>query len=223
MNPDPYGFHAPWFEALEALYAGGAVAAAKRRQDPWFGPDKRVLYVGAGAAGEARAAAAKGARVTLLEPSPAMGRVATKRFARRGLAMTLVPETLEAFKPEQRYDLVVANFFLNIFPMPDLTAQLKRLTDLVAPNGHLLIADFEPWRSGPMGVLQRCYWSVGYWLAAKFTGDKAHPLYDYRPLLHHLGWREQGHRCFRIWGLGPRWIYSASFSRCSKPHSTAAQ
>ena len=213
---DPYGLLAPIYVTLEAIYGGGAIGAAKRAGcDLLVG--RRVLYVGAGTAAEAPSAARAGARVSLLEPSPAMGRLALARFTRAGLSRPhLYRCRLDAARG--RFEVVVANFFLNIFTEPGLRVALTQISDLLEDSGLLLIADFAPLRD--RAWLQRLHWYLPLVVARLFTRDPIHPVYDYVPMAQQMGFRLLEARTFRPFRFGPAWYRFLVFSR-DQPSSRA--
>ena len=94
------------------------------------------------------------------------------------------------YTPEQPFDAVTCNFFLNIFTRPVMEQVLERAAALVRPGGTLLIADFAP----PQGhfllravhrifykVSNVIYWSVGL--------CPLHPIYIYADYYPKLGLR----------------------------------
>jgi len=212
VTADPYAFLAPWFEAIEAGYSGGAIRAAKHC---FLGvqADRDVIYLGSGTASEAVVAARSGARVTLLEPSTAMGQGALRRFRRAGLPM---PDWQQCplSRAEGRFDVAVAHFFLNLFTREALDAALGKIQSLLRAEGHLIIADFSPWLSD--GRLLRWYWYLPLHISSKFTGDPVHPLFDFRVSAQSAAFDLLEERAFRIFGFGPSW-FRASLLRKIAP------
>ncbi len=143
-------------------------------------PGDRVLYVGVGSCEDAIEAARMGVRVTCLDLSAAMIEKGRERFAEANLPGEFVCADIMKYTPEQPFDAVTCNFFLNIFTRPVMEQVLERAAALVRPGGTLLIADFAP----PQGrfllravhrifykVSNVIYWSVGL--------CPLHPIYIY--------------------------------------------
>ena len=50
----------------------------------------------------------------------------------------------EAFESDQKYDVVVANYFLDLFTDDDLPAIINKIKSLMRSEGILLVSDFRP-------------------------------------------------------------------------------
>lgn len=112
--------------------------------------------------------------------------------------------------PEQPFDAVVANFFLNVFSRPVTESVLARLAGLIRPGGKLLIADFAPVRGNLVPrVLHRAYYGTGnflYWMKGLCA---LHPIYAYADYYPQLGLKLHHTRHFRIFRRGP-WIFQTT-------------
>ncbi len=192
---------ASWYDGLGELYSGGAIRRAKLAHLEWVRSGDEVLYAGAGTGLEAVAAREAGARVTLLDTSPAMLSQARLRFEARGLPVVapeveLRQESLESHLRARPYDVVVASFFLNVYAKDALPAALARLASLVRPNGHLVIVDFAPpsprWT---LRAVQQAYYVPPLLLFGALVGNPWHPLYDYARALGETD---------RFWGVPER-------------------
>lgn len=128
------------------LATGGQNLAARLSQIDDLVPGERVLYVGVGSGEDAIEAARRGLLVTCLDLSEGMVQMARERFAEAGLPGEFVAADLMQYVPDQPFDAVVANFFLNVFSRPLMEGMLARLAGLVRPGGKLLIADCSPAR-----------------------------------------------------------------------------
>jgi len=147
-----------------------------------------VLYVGAGAGEDAVLAAERGVTLTCLDRSPAMLRRLEKRLSARALQAELVEADLIDFAPDQRFDVIVANFFLNVFDPQALERILAQIASLLAVEGRLFVADFRP--PGERGVsrfLYSLYYKPLNWSAWWLGLCALHPIYDYAPMLEGLG------------------------------------
>jgi SAM-dependent methyltransferase len=88
----------------------------------------RVLEVGCGDGELALAMDAAGYAVTAIDPEAPVGEI----FERVGL---------EDFATEERFDAVVASVALH--HIPDLAAAVERIATLVAPQGRLVLSEFD--------------------------------------------------------------------------------
>ena len=126
-----------WADKMRALgyydgYLGFLSAGAYRAP-----PGQRVIDVGAGTAAFAEAwTAIQGPEhaVTLLEPSARMAERGAAQMDRRGVAATLAPEPLEAFAPEDKFDVVLAAHVIEHGDAPGMLAAMRRLS---AQGGRL--------------------------------------------------------------------------------------
>ena len=114
------------------------------------------------------------------------------------------------------YDLVAANYFLNVFGRARMEAMAAHLTAQLKPGGTLMIADFAP----PSGnLLQRLgaelHHGIPALVFALIVQQVPHAIYDYRPLLAGLGLRLDEVRYFQLYGRGPRRLMSLTATRAA--------
>jgi demethylphylloquinol methyltransferase len=122
---------------------------------------ERVLYVGVGPGEDAVLAARHGARVTCLDLSAQMLAQAAARMQRAGLSAEFLQADVLEHRRLDYYDVVVVNFFLNVFSEQQMQHMLAYLVTLVRPDGKLLISDFATPRGNPLARgLQAIYWGV---------------------------------------------------------------
>lgn len=194
------------YDLLADLYGLGLIRACKRSQLTAVRPGDRVLFAGAGSGGEALEAARKGARVTVVDLSPRMLSRARDRFRKAGLdsSVELILGDVREHVREPGYDVVAAQFFLNVFPEPGMEEMLSHLAGLVRPGGCLLIADFAPAGENALaGALRRFYFGIAVLAFRVLAGNPVHALYDYAGLLPGAGLRLVERQGFRPLGLGP--------------------
>lgn len=103
------------------------------------GPSDVVVDIGCGAGNAARAAARRGARVTGVDPSPTMLRVA--RTATRGLpALTWAQGGAESL-PVRDGSATVVWALATVHHWPDVDASLREIVRVLAPGGRLLVLE----------------------------------------------------------------------------------
>jgi len=188
FDTHPYGVVAGFYDELAALYSLGRIPATKRLQRDWIARGDRVLYAGVGRGEDALEALHRGARVTAVDLAPRMLERLRRRLGREGLEATLLVGDVARVDLEGCFDVVVANYFLNLFDQAHAEAMLARLVERVAPGGALFIADFAPARGGRLGrwltalhyrPVNAIVWALG--LCAW------HPIFDHRAMLGRAG------------------------------------
>jgi demethylmenaquinone methyltransferase/2-methoxy-6-polyprenyl-1,4-benzoquinol methylase len=192
------------------LATGGQNLATRLSQIEDLIPGERVLYVGVGSGEDAIEAARRGSLVTCLDFSEGMVQRARERFAEARIPGEFVAADVMQYVPDQPFDAVVANFFLNVFSKPMMESILARLAGLVRPGGKLLIADCSPARgSVVLRAMHRAYYGAGnllYWMKGLCA---LHPIYVYADYYPQLGLRLRKTRHFRIFRRGP-WIFQTT-------------
>lgn len=198
-----------FYERLNRLFTGGQNLATRLSQIDDMHAGQRVLYVGVGPGEEALEAARKGIKVTCVDLSPSMVEIVRQRFEKAGLPGEFVCADIMEFEPEEPYDVVVSNFFLNIFSRPMMLQMLTRLVSLVRPGGDFVVADFAPPRGNiVLRSRHRLYYTVAnvaHWTLGLCA---LHKIYNYAEYYPGLGLKLQSTRYFRLSILGPGpWIF----------------
>jgi ubiquinone/menaquinone biosynthesis C-methylase UbiE len=194
-----------WFyEQLSALFSFGRIHAIKATQVPELESGERVLYVAVGTGKDAALAAERGAVVTCLDLAPAMLKRARRRIERAGYEAAFVNADVMEHNPETPYDVVTANFLLNIFPEPVMPRVLAKLVELVRPGGRVMIADFAP----PEGSAMARAFQFGYAGTANFTFwamglAPLQPVYDFRRYFPDAGLELLDTTDLRVLPFGP--------------------
>lgn len=183
--------HVAWcYEGIARVYSLGAIPRIKASQVRLMKPGQRALYVGVGAGEDALIAARSDVDVSCLDLSKAMlGRV-RKRFEREGLRAQLIESDVLDHHPVEPYDIVVANFVLNVFSPQAMHDVMLHLESLLAKDGRLLIADFTP--PGPSvasRILHVIYYKSINIVAWALRLCALHPIYDYEDELPALALR----------------------------------
>lgn len=171
------------YDVLANLVSAGRIRAVKQAQLEDIRPGDRVFYAGVGGGEDAAMAARAGARVTVLDLSPKMLARAERRFRREGVHEKIerITGNVLQYRPAAPFDVVCANFFLNVFSPADKHEVLTHLRTLVRQGGKLLIADFAPAEGGFLLCLARNVYSAVTMLSCHMiAGNALHRLYDYR-------------------------------------------
>src|SRR5438552_4018175 len=124
------------YDALAHLYSGGQIYALKTSQAGELCPSDRVLYVGVGGGADAILAARHHASVTILDLSPLMLERAARKFRAAGLqdSVEIICSDVLEHQRVAYYDVVVVNFFLNMFSEPTVKVMLAHLAKMIKPD-----------------------------------------------------------------------------------------
>lgn len=191
------------YEWIAELYSFGAIARAKAAQTKALRPGQRVLYVGVGAGEDAVLAAERGASLTCLDLSGAMLARLSARLDARSLQAELIEGDVFDYAPGVTYDVVVANFVLNVFSEATVAALLKHLATLLAPGGKILIADFAPpSESAGRRALYAAYYRPINWAAWSLRLCELHPIYNYPDYFEAAGLVLASRSPFALWRGG---------------------
>jgi demethylphylloquinol methyltransferase len=132
------------YDAAAHLYSGGKIRALKAAQIGALQPGQKILYAGVGDGEDAVLATNRQVSLTLLDLSQGMLDRAKSKFQAldaEGSLELICSDVLKHQRPGH-YDVVVANFFLNVFTEPMMKAVLAHLATLLKPGGKLLIGRF---------------------------------------------------------------------------------
>ena len=197
---------AKFYDAAAHLYSGGQIRALKLSQIAELQPGQRILYAGVGDGEDAVLAANRQVTLTLLDLSQGMLDRAADKFQSVGAEGCLELICADVLRHERpaHYDIVVANFFLNVFTEPMMVAVLTHLATMLKPEGKLLIGDF----SYPRGwfttrAIQRGYYYLSMFSFWLLGGTPLHPIYDYPQYFAAASLRSAGVQRFRVSALFP--------------------
>ena len=144
--------------------------------------------------------------LTLLDLSQGMLDRAEAKFQAVDAAGSLELICSDVLKHERpgHYDIVVANFFLNVFKEPMMEAVLAHLATMLKPGGKLLIGDFSYLRGWlATRAMQRGYYFVSMFSFWLLGGTPLHPIYDYPQYFAALNLRSAGVERFRVSAMFP--------------------
>jgi len=203
-----YGPIAGVYDLLAGLYSRGQIGASKRVQLDSIESGDRVLYAGAGTGEEILLAARFGAQVTAIDLADAMLQRVSKGFAREGLPSELICGDVASHQPTELYDVVVANYFLNLFDVERARAMARHLCGLVKPGGKLLITDFALPVGGPVNrLISEVYYRPVNWIAWALGFCALHPILDHACLIEPMGFRIRSARRFPVlFGANPAYV-----------------
>ena len=211
-----YGSIAGIYDWLAAIYSRGRIGASKRGQLDAIKSGDRVLYAGVGRGEDALLAAQLGARVTAIDLAPEMLERLSKRLAPEDLECELICGDVSSHKPSEVYDVVVANYFLNLFDVERAGEMLRHLCELVGPGGTLMLTDFALPSGGAFArLITELYYRPVNWIAWAFGFCALHPILDYACLMEPMGFRIRSERRLAVlFGANPAYVSIVANRSC---------
>jgi len=211
------------YETLGYIYSGRQIHDAKASQMTELRVQDRVLYVGVGPGEDALLAARLGARVSCIDLSTGMLRQAQSRMAREGLGAEFLHGDVLDHRRTGYYDVVVVNFFLNVFSEQEMQRMLCHLATLVQEGGKLLISDFMPPQGGGAArAAQAVYWGVTNLFYYLLRLSAWHGVYDYPLYFERAGLALTNVRRFRLLKNSPLGFWSVTATRQSAKTTSSA-
>lgn len=197
------------YEFTGSLYSLGQIPKCKVAMIDHLKPGDKVLIAGVGHGTEAIEAAKRGVDVTAVDISKTMLKYMQKKIDRVKLnkPIRMINNDILLVDHGPEYDMVFANYFLNVFPREKMLQILTHLSSFVKPGGSLVIGDFVLPQTGGRfyKAFQTAYWYIAatlYWI----TADNAvHPIYDYPSLLRSLGFEIAEIKYFKIFTMDCHW------------------
>ncbi len=211
--------HTAWFyQPLAALYSAGVIKASKVAQVEYMQAGERVLYAGVGTGEDALEAARKGLRLTCIDLSPAMLERTRHIIEQEKHSSAVRPEFIcgDIMQHDrfERYDVICANYFLNVFAEPLMVDVLAHLTRLLKPGGRLMIADFAlPQGNWLQKGLHTLYYRIANTFYWSLSGNDLHPIYDYPKYFTKVGLLPTATKHFPLLRRGPAWYWSVTATK----------
>ncbi len=195
------------YEVTGTLYSMGRIPKCKVAMLKHLKPGDKVLIAGVGHGTEAIEASKLGAQVTAVDLSATMLQHFQRRIdkAHPPTPIRLVHDNIFNVSETEQYDMVIANFFLNVFDEQTVPKVAKHLSALVKPGGYFVAGDFMLPEKGWRGLLQRLNWYFAIGFYSITTEAAFHPVWNYAGLVEQSGCKVQEIEYFRILGLKLYW------------------
>lgn len=182
---DKYRLIGPAYDFLSALYSGRSIHQCKigMLTPDQVRPGDKVLVAGVGHGKDAIHAAELGAEVTVVDLSETMLNKFEEGLQRSGnadLNIRKVHADIFEFAELEGFDIVVANFFLNVFDESTMPKVLAHLVALTRKGGKVIVGDF----AYPKGNIISRFFKKAYWYCAVsifwlLTNNAMHSIYNY--------------------------------------------
>lgn len=207
---DKYRIIGPLYDLLGRIYSGQNIENCKvaMLDAEHVKPGMRVLFAGVGHGRDAIKAAQLGADVTVVDLSETMLRKfqETQRREAPEVAIRRIHSDIMKVAETGQYDMVVANFFLNVFDRQTMPQVLEHLVTLGKPGAFIVVGDF----SYPTGnvfsrIFKRIYWYIpvfAFWLLAR---NPLHSIYNYPEHMESLGLEVTRKQHFKMLNMDCYW------------------
>lgn len=162
------GWLAGWYRWIEYAAFGRALERRRFAFLPRLAGAWRILVLGEG---DGRTAArllvvAPNAEIDVLEFSPEMIALAKQRTGNSPRVTFRCANALTECWPENHYDAIITNFFLDCFTTTEVRNLIRRLTSVLKPGGIWLIAEFDI----PADGWRRIHAHLWIWTMYRFFG-----------------------------------------------------
>ncbi len=190
------------YDFLSMIYSFNQINRCKTAMHDMIKPDSKVLFAGVGHGIDAIAAAELGAEVTVVDLSATMLKklnngIAKKKEFRHPIRQ--LHKNILHVEEFSTYDMVFANFFLNLFSEENLIQVLSHLKKLAKKEGYVVIGDW----AHPKGNMIAKFFQILYWRIADIifwvmANNELHPFYDYQKNMRELGMEIKKVKYFRV-------------------------
>jgi demethylmenaquinone methyltransferase/2-methoxy-6-polyprenyl-1,4-benzoquinol methylase len=120
--------------------------------------------------------------------------------------ITVVHDDIFNVKDVEKYDMVIANFFLNVFDENRVKEVANHLGTLVKPGGFLVCGEFVvPEPSGWRRVAQQINWYIAISIYSSTTEAVFHPVWNYPALVEGAGCPIEEIQYFKVLGMPLYW------------------
>ena len=196
------------YEFSGSIYSLGRIPRCKAAMLKHLEPGQKLLVAGAGHGTEAIQAARMGVDVTVVDLSATMLRHCRDRMdqcSEAATCMTCIHDDIFNITETDAYDMVMANFFLNVFPEKRVDEVANHLATLVKPGGYFVVGEFVLPGKRLAGILQNLNWYLAILFYSATTEAALHPVHDYAGLVRQSGCEIQDIEYFDILGLKLYW------------------
>ncbi len=187
---DRYKWVGRVYDLLSFAYGGKSIHRCKTAMLDHLQPGDKVLFAGVGHGKDAIHAAQLGADVTVVDMSETMLQNFQRNLAKTETFGSIRQIHRDIFKVMEfeQYDMVVANFFLNVFDRGTMLQVLRHLIDLGKPGANIVIGDFAPAANNPFArFIKALYWYPAILFFCLVTQNALHWIYEYPYALKLLG------------------------------------
>lgn len=200
---DKYKVIGPVYDLLSNFYSGKSIQDCKvaMLDVEIVNPGDKILIAGVGHGRDAIRAAELGADVTVIDLSKTM----LDKFQElvdqhpEPLKIRKIHSDILVFDEYETYDMVVANFFLNVFSEEMMVKVLDHLIKLGKSDAHVVVGDFA-FPSGNIisRAFKKAYWYVAVSLFWLMANNAMHTIYNYPEHMEKLGLTIKDKKQFKL-------------------------
>lgn len=222
---DKYKIIGPLYDFLSTIYSGRQIHKAKTAMNVDLQEGDKVLFAGVGHGRDAIDAAERGAQVTVVDLSATMLKNFESNLKGKNFKHPIrtVHSDILKFDETGEYDMVVANFFLNVFPEDFMATVMQHLSTLIKAEGDFVVGDFHlPKGNVFTRAFQNLYWYIAVGIFTIFANNAFHKIYDYPKHLEALGFKVEKTQAFNVLMVPCLWSMKARRKQQSKAQQEAA-
>lgn len=211
QTKDKYRFIGPMYDFLSAIYSGKSIHECKvgMLNAENIKPGDKVLVAGVGHGKDAIHAAELGAEVTVVDLSETMLNKFQEGLDKSGktnLNIRKVHSDIFKFDEIESFDVVVANFFLNVFYEETMAKVLEHLVALTKKGGKVVVGDFAfPEGNVISRLFKKAYWYLAVSLFWMFTNNAMHSIYNYPDYMKKQGLIIRDRKYFKLLNVNCYW------------------
>ncbi|MCP5161645.1 MAG: class I SAM-dependent methyltransferase [Hahellaceae bacterium] len=207
---DKYRYIGPVYDFLSNVYSGKSIQNCKVAMfnEENLKPGDKVLVAGVGHGRDAIRAAELGADVTVVDLSETMLNKFRALLAKqtKPLNVKIVHADILTFGEAASFDMVVANFFLNVFDEDLMLKILTHLVSLTKEGGKVVVGDFTyPTGSFLRRKIQQSYWYVANFIFLVVAKNALHDIYNYPEYMTKLGLTIKDKKTFKLLSMNAYW------------------
>ncbi|MEQ6121568.1 class I SAM-dependent methyltransferase [Reichenbachiella sp. MALMAid0571] len=147
MKTNDFDLVAPYYDRLAQFVFGDTIHKAQIEFLHLLDSASKILILGGGTGWilQELIERKKGAEIFYVEKSSKMIELARSQFdSKSRLNIHFIHSPFEDWKSEMDFDVVICNFFLDVFTQEKLNGCiLPRLKSLLSPEGRLIVTDFQ--------------------------------------------------------------------------------
>ncbi|MCB9263307.1 MAG: class I SAM-dependent methyltransferase [Flavobacteriales bacterium] len=147
----------------------------------WIKPTDNVLIVGGGTGKILPYLSSKNI-IDYVEKSPKMISIAKKKSIGKNVAFHTMD--FRNFTSQKQYEVVVSNFFLDLFTPQEIAQFAKQIHSILAPKGIWLVADFSA-TNQLKTIKQKCLLKATIIFFNIFARHKLNQVFDIQKIVQH--------------------------------------
>ncbi|GAA3915370.1 class I SAM-dependent methyltransferase [Litoribacillus peritrichatus] len=203
---DKYKYIGPLYDFLSSIYGGESIHDCKRAMltEENVKAGDKILIAGAGHGKDAIRAAELGADVTVVDLSETMLIKLKQAFEKHpgNLNVNVVHADILTFEEYETYDMVIANFFLNVFYEDFMEKITDHLIKCTKQGGKFVIGDFAYPNGNPISnTIQKGYWYTAALIFYVTSDNAIHEIYNYTELMKSKGLEVSETKHYRYLGM----------------------